>query len=610
MDDELDQGIDYYGRKSGKFKLRGQRCKELGGLRKTATDCGAFLPDNLDGFIFLERDGPVMDYFYAKHTKEASKLKRKKFYRIVHFVEPLLVHWRWLLSNPSAAQSEDELKKAEKLLREVESFDIDIVSMDISQDGETPFYRKGNMEWDQGYVRMRVRDNNSLPHWLRRRWMSTPGKPIMDDDETEELASNDDRAGVNEKNLPVLWRKWPRLPHLLTDALFDKVIEIENAGGPAAYANRLYGAMAAADARAAQANGDAHNNDDMHVEVAPEIAFINFLERAASASPHPSRSNTPAPYVPSGYASPPPAPQSSLLIQSPQLQNPLSPFSPGVNHHHHHHQVPPHPHVMPPPQQHLNHHQHNAVQNPMMQSHMPPSMSNGTPILSPRPVHAAGAAPSRFAAAVAASPSALEPPSKRRKLTGSSDDKMTVDSMDFGSELAGASGLITPSQFFAPDTKPEPSEVQQVHPLVASHGALGNGLQTPTISINGVSEANHLRNSVGVSGTPLPLSASAQIAGAIPLPSALVDSTVASPVSPLAFANIMQQYFQHVSSHITAKETENAALQTRVKKLRSALKKSRRAEQLAKTTVRFLRMHPNSGSAASTSSSQPNNTHN
>lgn len=39
MDDELDQGIDYYGRKSGKFKLRGQRCKELGGLRKTATDC-------------------------------------------------------------------------------------------------------------------------------------------------------------------------------------------------------------------------------------------------------------------------------------------------------------------------------------------------------------------------------------------------------------------------------------------------------------------------------------------------------------------------------------------------------------------------------------------
>jgi hypothetical protein len=91
-------------------------------------------------------------------------VQRKKFYRIVHFVEPLLVHWRWLLSNPSAAQSDDELKKAEKLLREVESFDIDIVSMDISQDGETPFYRKGNMEWDQGYVRMRVRDNNSLPH--------------------------------------------------------------------------------------------------------------------------------------------------------------------------------------------------------------------------------------------------------------------------------------------------------------------------------------------------------------------------------------------------------------------------------------------------------------
>lgn len=40
MEDELDQGIDYYGRKGGKFKLRGQRCKELGGLRKTATDCG------------------------------------------------------------------------------------------------------------------------------------------------------------------------------------------------------------------------------------------------------------------------------------------------------------------------------------------------------------------------------------------------------------------------------------------------------------------------------------------------------------------------------------------------------------------------------------------
>jgi hypothetical protein len=401
---------------------------------------------------------------------------------------------------------------------------------------------------------------------------------------------------------------------LLTEALFEKVIEIENAGGPAAYANRLYGAMAAADARAAQANGDAHNNDDMHVEVAPEIAFINFLERAASASPHPSRSNTPAPYVPSGYASPPPAPQSSLLIQSPQLQNPLSPFSPGTHHHHHHHhhQVAQHPHVMPPPQQHLNHHQHvNSVQNNMMQSHLPPphaAMSNGTPILSPRPVHAAGAAPSRFAAAVvAASPSALEPPSKRRKLTGSSDDKMTVDSMDYGSELVGASGLITPSQFFAPDTKPDPSEMHQVHQLAASQG---NGLQTPTISINGVSEPNHLRNSVGVSGTPLPLSASAQIAGSIPLPSALVDSTLASPVSPMVFANTMQQYFQHVSSHITAKETENAALHARVKKLRSALKKSRRAEQLAKTTVRFLRLHPNSGassSGAASSSHQPNN---
>jgi hypothetical protein len=50
MDDELDQGIDYYGRKSGKFKLRGQRCKELGGLRKTATDCGVcFSPQVLTG---------------------------------------------------------------------------------------------------------------------------------------------------------------------------------------------------------------------------------------------------------------------------------------------------------------------------------------------------------------------------------------------------------------------------------------------------------------------------------------------------------------------------------------------------------------------------------
>lgn len=535
-----------------------------------------------------------MDYFYAKHTKEASKLKRKKFYRIVHFVEPLLVHWRFLLSNPSSALSDEELKRAEKLVREVESFDIDIVAMDISQDGESPFYRKGNMEWDQGYVRMRVRDNNSLPHWLRRRWMSTPGKPITDDDETEELASNDDRAGVNEKNLPLLWRKWPTLPRLLTDALYDKVIEIENAGGPAAYANRLYGAMAAADARAAgQTNGDSHNgHDDMHVEVAPEIAFINFLERAASASPHPSRSNTPAPYVSSGYGSPPP-PQQPLLIQSPQLvQNPLSPFAGSV---HHHHVMPP------PPQQHIHHpHHHHVVNsagvpNPMMQPHLqsPHPMSNssnGTPILSPRPMHA-GAAPRALAAAVA-SPATLEPPSKRRKLTASTDgsDKMHTDVMDYGAELSGASGLITPSQFFA-DPKSETTE---------NHLGGVPAPQTPSISINGVVGAMdngvQLRRSLDGT-TPNPLSVSSQIAGAIPLPSALVgnDSTVATPVAPLAFANIMQQYFQHVSSHITAKETENATLQRKVKRLRGALKASRRAEHLAKTTVRFLRTNPGLG---------------
>lgn len=417
--------------------------------------------------------------------------------------------------------------------------------------------------------------------------MSTVGKPIMDDDELEELASNDDRAGVNEKNLPLLWRKWPTLPRLLTDALYDKVIEIENAGGPAAYANRLYGAMAAADARAAgQANGEAHNgHDDMHVEVAPEIAFINFLERAASASPHPSRSNTPAPYVPSGYGSPPPS-QQPLLIQSPQLvQNPLSPFAGSVHH------------VMPPPQQHIHHQHHNphvnpaGVPNPMMQSHLqsPHPMGSATTILSPRPMHA-GAAPRALAAAVA-SPATLEPPSKRRKLTASTDgtDKMHTDVMDYGAELSGASGLITPSQFFA-DPKSEATD---------NHLGAVPAPPTPSISINGVGALEHgaqLRRSLDGT-TPNPLSASAQLAGAIPLPSALVgnDSTVATPVAPLAFANIMQQYFQHVSTHITAKETENATLQRKVKRLRAALKASRRAEHLAKTTVRFLRTNPGLG---------------
>lgn len=518
------------------------------------------------------------------------------------------MHWRTILANPTLAHSEDELKKAEKLVREIESFDIDVVAMDISQDGESPFYRKGNLEWDQGYVRMRVRDNNSLPHvrlymrmligrpldahsfsssplqWLRRRWMSVPGKAIMDDEETEDLASNDDRAGVNEKNLPALWRKWPRLPQLLTDALFDKVVEIEGAGGPQAYANRLYGNLAAAESR--QANGDSHNGDDMHIEVAPEIAFMNFLERAASASPHPSRSNTPAPAFPSGYGSPPP-PQQPLLIQSPHLQNPLSPFTPAVHHH---------AHVMPPPQQ-ISHHGHvhhpqPTMQNAMMQQHIAaphPVLGNGTPILSPRPMHAAGGAPTRFAAAVsAASPAALEPPTKRRKLTGSTDgtDKMQVDSLEYAHDLTGATGLITPSQFFASDSKPEPNDLHHSHnsSVIASAGS-----QAPSISINGISDSQQLLRRSDGAPTPHPLASSQ---GAIPLPSALVDSTLATPVAPLAFANIMQQYFQHVSQHITAKETENAALLRRVKKLKASLRASRRSEGIAKTTLRFLRMHP------------------
>jgi len=61
-----------------------------------------------------------------------------------------------------------------------------------------------------------VRETYVPDFWLRRRWFSRPNEVITFD-----------RAAVTEKNLPVLWRKFPLLPTLLTESLYNKLIELE-----------------------------------------------------------------------------------------------------------------------------------------------------------------------------------------------------------------------------------------------------------------------------------------------------------------------------------------------------------------------------------------------
>jgi len=91
----------------------------------------------------------------VKDTKEASKAKRKKFYRIIHFMDPLHSFWECVVTGGVGQIDPPINGKIDFIRSELPNRDWDIICFDISKDGCTPFYRKGNEEWDEGYVRMR-----------------------------------------------------------------------------------------------------------------------------------------------------------------------------------------------------------------------------------------------------------------------------------------------------------------------------------------------------------------------------------------------------------------------------------------------------------------------